>query len=119
MTKNIIIAVLAIIALVATFYAINYRIYYEKQGGMESAMHDMAGGLEGKAGAEFDRAFLDEMIVHHEGAVVMAELALLHAEHEEVKQLANAILAAQREEIRQMGAWREAWFHDAGAHEVE
>jgi|GEM_PF-6982000 len=42
MTKNIIIAVLAVLFLVAAFYAVNYYIYYEKQGSNEG----LQGGLE-------------------------------------------------------------------------
>lgn len=117
MTKNIIIAVLAVLLIITGFFALNYYLYYEKQGGMESAMHEMTGDLEGKTGEEFDEAFLDGMIVHHEGAVAMARLALLHAAHEEVKTMAKAIIAAQEAEIAQMKAWREAWFAgEAHAH---
>ncbi len=110
MTKNIIIAVLAVLLVITSFFALNYYLYYEKQGGMESAMHGMTSDLEGKTGAEFDRAFLDGMIVHHEGAVEMAELALMHSAQPELKAMANAIIEAQTEEIAQMKAWRDAWF---------
>jgi predicted outer membrane protein len=33
---------------------------------MHGEMNDMMKGLEGKTGDEFDKAFLKEMIVHHE-----------------------------------------------------
>lgn len=52
------------------------------------------------------------MIVHHEGAVAMAEDARAQATKPELKTLADAILAAQRAEIEQMKAWRKAWFPD-------
>jgi uncharacterized protein (DUF305 family) len=77
---------------------------------MGSAMDDMMAGLEGKRGDEFDRAFLDGMIVHHEGAVDMAEAALMYAGHQEIKDMAKAIISAQAAEIGQMRDWRDAWY---------
>lgn len=78
--------------------------------GMQSEMDGMMAGLEGKTGDEFDRAFLAEMIMHHEGAVDMAEAALQNAKHEEIKQMANAIISAQTTEINQMKDWQKAWY---------
>ncbi len=79
-------------------------------GGMHSAMGDMMAGLEGKTGDEFDKTFLTEMIVHHEGAVDMAEAALENAKHAEIKTMANAIISAQTEEITQMKEWLKNWY---------
>jgi uncharacterized protein (DUF305 family) len=78
--------------------------------GMHEAMSGMMMGLEGKTGAAFDQAFLSEMIMHHQGAVDMAELALTNAQHQEIKDLAKAIIAAQKKEIADMKAWQQAWF---------
>lgn len=80
-------------------------------GGMDSAMDDMMEGLSGKTGDEFDKAFLSEMIVHHEGAVEMAQAALQNAKHQEIKNLANAIISAQTTEIVQMKAWQKSWYN--------
>src|SRR3989344_2383677 len=63
--------------------------------GMGGVMGGMMSGISGKSGDEFDRAFLSEMIMHHEGAVVMAQAALRDAEHEEIKQLARNIIETQ------------------------
>jgi uncharacterized protein (DUF305 family) len=78
--------------------------------GMHGAMGDMMAGLEGKTGDEFDQAFLTEMIVHHEGAVDMAEAALQNAKHAEIKTMANAIISAQTGEIAQMKEWLKTWY---------
>lgn len=64
----------------------------------------------GTADAEFDLRFLDAMIPHHEGAIVMAKDALNKAQHPELKQLANEIMASQQAEIDQMKQWRKAWY---------
>jgi uncharacterized protein (DUF305 family) len=58
----------------------------------------------------FDRAFIDEMVVHHESAIVMANVALSEGENEEIKSLAQDIVAAQRQEIEQMRQWRQEWY---------
>lgn len=77
---------------------------------MKDSMNMMTGSLKGKSGDEFDKAFLSEMIVHHQGAVEMANLALQSANHQEIKDLANAIVSAQTKEIGQMKEWEKAWF---------
>lgn len=65
--------------------------------------------LQSKTGDDFDKAFIEEMIVHHQGAIDMATLADTNARHTEIKQLSSAIVAAQQREIDQMKAWQEAW----------
>ena len=77
---------------------------------MTDTMSGMTSGLSGKTGEGFDEAFLQEMIVHHEGAVEMAQLALTNAKHDEIKTMAKAIIAAQNAEIVQMKAWQVSWF---------
>jgi len=77
---------------------------------MSDMMTSMNAELQGKTGDDFDRAFLTEMIVHHEGAVEMAKLALTNAGHKEIKVLASAIISAQNTEIAQMKGWLKTWF---------
>lgn len=78
--------------------------------GMKGQMDGMMMGLEGKSGDEFDKAFLKEMIMHHEGAVQMAEAALQNAEHQEIKDLSSAIISTQNKEIEQMKKWETEWY---------
>ncbi|HEY0010714.1 MAG TPA: DUF305 domain-containing protein [Candidatus Paceibacterota bacterium] len=78
---------------------------------MRDQMHSMTAGLEGKEGTEFDKAFLHDMIDHHEGAVDMAQLALVHAERPEIKALAQKIIDSQGAELTQMETWHHDWFH--------
>lgn len=78
---------------------------------MEDMMASMNAELEGKTGDAFDQAFISEMIMHHQGAVEMAELALTNAKHQEIKDLANAIISAQNKEIADMKAWQKAWYN--------
>jgi len=62
---------------------------------------------------DFDVMFIDMMIPHHEGAIAMAQVALTRAEHEEVRQLAQAIIDVQSREIEQLRAWRDQWYPNA------
>jgi len=73
------------------------------------SMSEMTSDLKGKTSDEFDKAFMSEMIVHHQGAIDMADLALTNAKHQEVKDLAKNIIAAQNTEIQQMKAWQTQW----------
>ena len=77
---------------------------------MADMMQSMNAELQGKTGDAFDQAFLSEMIIHHEGAVEMAQLALTNAKHQEIKDLAKAIIAAQNKEIADMKGWMKAWY---------
>ena len=72
-------------------------------------MDGMTAGLQGKTGDYFDKAFLAEMIVHHQGAIDMARQAKQSAKHDELKQLADDIIAAQTKEIAEMKQWQKDW----------
>jgi len=58
----------------------------------------------------FDRAFIDNMIPHHESAIAMAEVALQESENPEIREIAQDIVDAQEREIAQMREWREEWY---------
>lgn len=76
------------------------------------SMADMDHGVVSAEGQPYDATFIDGMIVHHEGAITMANQALEQAERLEVKTLANAIISAQEDEIGQMKQWRSSWYPD-------
>jgi uncharacterized protein (DUF305 family) len=59
---------------------------------------------------EFDRLFIDMMVPHHEAALEMARIAQQRADHPEIKQLAERILASQDKEITLMRDWRGTWY---------
>jgi uncharacterized protein (DUF305 family) len=58
---------------------------------------------------EADLVFAQQMIPHHEQAVMMSEMAESRAESPEVRELAEEIEAAQAPEIATMRAFLEAW----------
>ncbi len=59
-----------------------------------------------------DTMFAQMMIVHHEGAIEMADLAVEKAESEDVRSLAEGISAAQGPEIERMKSMLDAWGED-------
>lgn len=73
------------------------------------SMADMNKELEGLYGDDFDKAFIEMMIAHHEGAVDMAELSADRAKHDEIKQLSQEIISAQEKEIAEMKQWQVDW----------
>jgi uncharacterized protein (DUF305 family) len=77
---------------------------------MSGEMDSMTTALTGKTGDDFDKVFLAEMITHHQGAVQMAQLALKNAKHQEIKDMAQAIITAQNAEILQMQNWQKNWY---------
>jgi uncharacterized protein (DUF305 family) len=118
----------------------------EDRGGMKGMDHDKSGGgmagmdhevmgsgsmsdmpprMVMRSGKYSDAAFVDAMILHHEGAVEMAEVAVKRAEHEKIEQLAHNIISsqkaeikdiakdivsAQKREIEEMKQWRREWY---------
>ena len=81
----------------------------ESGTGSDMSMDDMMGGLSERTGDEFDKVFLSEMIVHHQGAITMAKEAQSNAKHQEIKDLAGNAITAQQNEINQMHAWQAQW----------
>lgn len=77
--------------------------------GSTDAQEDPVGRLRGLSGAAFEIAFMQEMIIHHQMAVDMARLAQERATREELKTMAESIIAEQGNEIAQMTAWLRDW----------
>ena len=91
------------------------------EGSFEEADHGSLGladhetGMDGAAtqfesAQPFDRAFIDSMIPHHQGAVLMARTVLESGSDPEIAALANDIIEAQSREIDEMNSWREEWY---------
>jgi uncharacterized protein (DUF305 family) len=68
--------------------------------GMLSA--DEMARLSTLTGAEFDRAWIEGMIAHHNGAIDMAKVVVGGGKSAEAIELGNAIIAAQTSEIAEL-----------------
>ena len=73
------------------------------------SMSDMNKKLEGLNGDDYDKAFIEMMIVHHQGAIDMAKLSDTRAKHDEIKQLSKDIITSQEKEIAEMKQWQKDW----------
>ncbi len=59
---------------------------------MSGRNFDESGGMRGSPlTSNIDRHFIEQMIPHHNDAILMAEIALEKAEHQEIKTLAADI----------------------------
>ncbi len=59
---------------------------------------------------DFDKAFIEHMIPHHQMAVMMASMLQRGTQRPEMEQLAEDIIAVQTSEIDQMRQWYDAWY---------
>ncbi|WP_051822606.1 DUF305 domain-containing protein [Desulfonatronum thiodismutans] len=78
---------------------------------MQATYQPMMREIEGLSAKEADIVFLEDMIEHHLAAVHMARDVLDKnlSERDEVRILAEEIIAAQNREIDQMREWLEQW----------
>jgi uncharacterized protein (DUF305 family) len=67
----------------------------------------------GPADADYDLRFIDAMIPHHEGALVMAQDLAQKTKRPELQKLAKDVISAQTKEIAQMKQWRQDWYPKA------
>ncbi len=63
--------------------------------------NDMA-ALDDATGSEAERLYLEQMIEHHEGAIIMASPQIIDGENADAVALAEAIESAQQTEISEM-----------------
>ncbi|MBL1177588.1 DUF305 domain-containing protein [Pantanalinema sp. GBBB05] len=103
----------------ATMAGSNQPGNHDNMGGMNhGGMMDHSMMELGPADAEFDLRFIDSMIPHHEGAVVMAQAVLQNSQRPELKKLAESIIQAQAKEINQMKQWRATWYPKAPSEPI-
>lgn len=81
-------------------------------------MDDEASIASLREATDFDRAFLDHMIPHHQMAVMMSNMLKLNTERPEMKKLADDIIAAQTKEIDNMKSWQKAWGYETSSSDM-
>lgn len=62
--------------------------------------------LQSAQGAEFDRAFTDEMIKHHNMAIEMSQLAKSRASSDQVKRFAQKSVDEQKKEVDELKSFK-------------
>src|SRR5215204_6302051 len=79
-------------------------------GSMGMGSGGMARQMVMQKGKYSDKAFIDAMVPHHQGAIAMAEVALKNAEHEEIIQLSRNIISSQQAEIEELKSIKQEEF---------
>jgi uncharacterized protein (DUF305 family) len=79
-------------------------------GSMGMGSGGMARQMVMENGKYSDKAFIDAMVPHHQGAIAMAEVALKNAEHEEIKELSRNIISSQQAEIEELKSIKQEEF---------
>ena len=82
--------------------------------GMSQAEMGMDGDMPMLESAKpFDKAFIDMMIPHHQGAIRMARTQLSAGRMPALHNMASGIVKAQSAEIARMREWRKQWYGDS------
>lgn len=78
-------------------------------GAIAWVVADKTGPASDRAPSAVDIGFAQDMLVHHQQAVVMAAYTREHARSDGVRSLAGSIDSAQQREIGQMTGWLQSW----------
>jgi uncharacterized protein (DUF305 family) len=73
---------------------------------MQQAMAE----LEQKAGQDFEAAYINGIIPHHEDAIAMAMLVEDDAPHQQTRDLAARMISDQQKEIGDLSGWLKQWY---------
>ena len=68
----------------------------------DAAMNKMMADMTIKPSGDIDRDFVTMMVPHHQGAIDMAKAELEYGHNEELRRMAQQIVAAQQKEIATM-----------------
>ncbi|MEN6396493.1 MAG: DUF305 domain-containing protein [Methanoregula sp.] len=76
-------------------------------GGMGRNMTDL-GRL--RDASSFDKEFIEQMIPHHQMAIMMGQMVMQNAEHGEIRELGSSIVQSQSAEVEMMRGWYRDWY---------
>ena len=94
-----------------------YGIDYQPHEDMDhEEMSRMLAEMRAMSPAEFERFFLEDMIVHHAGALQPARQCKGRAFHSELEALCRDIVRVQVDEIELMRRWLCEWFGECNFH---
>ena len=76
------------------------------RGGMGERMTDL--GLLRNA-TPFDKEFIEQMVPHHQMAIMMAQMTL-NSDRKEMRDLGRSIIESQSSEVARMREWYYTWY---------
>ena len=74
---------------------------------MQPAMQE----LNQKSGAEFDTAYINSIVPHHQAAIAMAQMVQSDAPHQEVRDAATKMIQDQQKEINDLTTWMTSFYN--------
>jgi len=98
LAEEIIVAQETEITMLKEWHLAWYGEEYVEEGSYQPMMRD----LSELSGADLDKRFLEDMIPHHMGAIMMAQSVRPYIEHQEITDMADAIMETQTAEIELM-----------------
>lgn len=81
----------------------------KQQGGSKPEM-DMSSMPQIPAGKDFDRLWIESIMMHHQAALAMGAIALAGATNDERRTLIQKIQDEQRQDLKKLKSWHQSWF---------
>jgi uncharacterized protein (DUF305 family) len=91
-----------------------YKTWFNKDYTSSSNYQAMMGGMKGKTGIELDQAYVQGMIMHHQGAIQMATKIQTITKRPELLKLASDIITSQTKEIAILMQWMMSKYNNRG-----
>lgn len=91
---------------------LGYVIGYSTTPYYTLSMYDKGGMDLGRADRGLDLRYINAMIAHHRGAMLLAEQAQAVSQKKEIQDLAADILKNEPPAIQELYDWKKAWYGD-------
>jgi uncharacterized protein (DUF305 family) len=76
-------------------------------------MYDKTGMTLGRPDRALDLRYINAMIAHHRGAMLLAQQVQVQTQRPEMKELSAKILADEPTAIAELYAWKKSWYKDS------
>lgn len=106
------ISVMLSISLIVVAGIVGLSVGYWLTPEYQLSMYDKTAMDLGKPDRFLDLRYINSMIAHHRGAMLLAEQARVQSNRQEIKDLADMILAEEPPAIAELYAWKKAWYND-------
>lgn len=98
------------LVVVGTVLGIGFGYYLTPE--YQVSMYERNNMSLGQVDRTFDLRYINAMIAHHRGAMLLAEQLLTNSSRPEMKELAQNILKDEPVAIAELYAWKKSWYGD-------
>lgn len=85
---------------------------YDLEPGDPDKLRNMTAPLHDKTGAELEESFMKSMVMHHQSAIDMGQVATENAKHGELQSFSQKAIESQTKESEDMRRWATEWEYD-------